>query len=61
MPDIDSLEAENERKSLELSIAQKQALIAEAKRRYGKDWKRFIPFSGGGSSGMDWSSLKFTL
>lgn len=45
-----------------LEIEQKKALIAEAKKRYGKDWQKFIPgISGGVKSGMDWNALKFRI
>jgi hypothetical protein len=54
---IDELEEENDRKQLEMSIEEKQSLIAEARRRYGPDWKKFLNFH----SGMDWNALKFRL
>jgi hypothetical protein len=60
MATIDQLEEKNEMKKLELSIAEKQALIAEAKKRYGSDWRRFLPTTGGGSQ-MDWNALRFRL
>jgi hypothetical protein len=59
---IEELELINQEKDLELSLEQKKALIAEAKRRYGTDWKKYIPgLSGNINSGIDWNSLKFTL
>jgi hypothetical protein len=56
---IDQLEEENERKSLEMSIEQKKALVAEARRRYGKDWKKFIPLNW--KTGIDWDALRFSI
>ena len=42
--------------------AERKALIAEAKRRYGKDWMQFFKGSGkGGGSGIDWNAVKFKL
>lgn len=55
---LGSLEEENEKKGIQLSIAQKQALINEAKKRYGKDWRQHIPNI---KSGLDWNALKFKL
>jgi hypothetical protein len=37
---LERLQVRDEEASHELSIAQKRALIAEAKRRYGNDWKQ---------------------
>lgn len=55
------LEMKDEAASKEVSIAEKRALAAEAKRRYGKDWgKMFSRFTSGGS-GIDWQALKFRL
>lgn len=36
------LRARNEEKDQELSLAQKEAAIREAKRTYGKDWRKMI-------------------
>jgi hypothetical protein len=52
------LELQNEAMNQKLSIEEKRALIAEAKRRHGKDWSKFL---GNIKSGMDWDSLKFKL
>lgn len=57
MVDLNELEETNEAKQLELSIEEKKALIAEAKKRHGKDYLNFFK----GDSGIDWQSLKFTL
>ena len=58
---LSQLELEDEARKRELSIEEKKALIAEAKKRYGKDWsKMFSSFSGKGS-GMDWAALKFRM
>ena len=57
---IDQLEEENERKSLQMGIEEKKALINEAKRRYGKSWREYIPLKGF-KSGIDWQALKFRL
>jgi len=58
---LDRLEAENERREIELSVEEKKVLIAEAKRRYGRDWTRFFSNFAGKGSGMDWNALKFRL
>ena len=55
---IDELEAEDERKSTEISVAQKRVLLAELKKKYGSDWKLHLPKV---ESGMDWNALKFQL
>lgn len=52
------LELQNEAMNQKLSIEEKRALIAEAKKRHGKDWKQFL---GNIHSGMDWDALKFKL
>ena len=60
MPEpIGELEEENERKSVEMSLAEKKAIIAEYKKRYGKDWRKFIPMNW--KTGLDWQALKFQL
>jgi len=56
--DLNQLEIQDEAMERKLSIEEKRALIAEAKRRHGKDWKQFL---GNIHSGMDWDSLKFKL
>ena len=55
---LDQLEAEDERRSVEVSIEEKRALIGEAKKRYGKDWKLHLPKI---ESGFDWNALRFRL
>ena len=61
MPTLAELEEENEKKTTEVSIAEKAALIKEAKRRYGGDWKRFFSGVSGFKSGIDWQAVKFKL
>lgn len=56
--DIGELEEEKEMVGEQLEIEQKKALIAEAKKRYGNDWKKFL---GDIHSGFDWDSLKFKM
>ena len=55
---LDELEDESDRATAQLSIEQKRALIREAKKRYGKDWKLHLPNI---KSGMDWNALRFHL
>ena len=55
---LSELEMEDEALRSKVSIEEKKAIIAEAKKRYGKDWKKLL---GGVESGMDWNSLKFKL
>jgi len=57
---IDELEQEGEQLDRQLSVAQKRALLKEAKKRYGKDWKLHLP-NLNIKSGMDWNSLRFKL
>ncbi len=63
--DINQLELEDEAATKEVSISEKRVLIREAKRRYGKDYLKFLgnftsKFTSKGS-GMDWQALKFKL
>ncbi len=59
---IEDLEEEKQRKQSQLEIEEKKALIAEAKRRYGGDWKRhFTKFISGTKSGIDWQAIKFRV
>lgn len=57
---LNDLEEENEKVGLQVSIAQKQAIIREAKHKYGKNWmsvlgeKKIV-------SGLDWNALKFKM
>lgn len=39
---LEHLQIKDEETTHELNIAQKKALIAEAKRRYGTDWKAIV-------------------
>lgn len=55
---LEYLEEEDERKQVELSIEEKKALIAQAKQKYGKDWKFHFPEI---KTGLDWNALKFKL
>ena len=61
-PSAEELQQRVERAKAEREIAEqtaeKQRLVAEAKRRYGKDWsKMFQGFAGG----LDWQKLKFQV
>lgn len=58
MKTLDELEEEREATQLQVDIAERRALLAEAKRRYGSDWKDKIPKF---QSGIDWGALKFQL
>ena len=59
MPEtIDELEEQEEKVDHQLSLAEKQALLKEVKKRYGKDWKLHLPKV---ESGLDWNALKFRL
>ena len=55
--ELNDLELQNEAMAQRVSIEEKRALIAEAKKRYGKDWTKILNVK----SGMDWNSLKFKL
>jgi len=55
---IEELEEQEERTDHQLSLAEKRALLEEAKKRYGKDWKLHLPKI---ESGMDWNSLRFRM
>ena len=55
---IENLEEQNDIKQRELELAEKKALIAEAKKRYGNDWTKYFK---GAHSGIDWQALKFKL
>jgi len=55
---LDELEDESDRTATQLSIEQKRALIREAKKRYGSDWKLYLPKI---VSGFDWKALRFKL
>ena len=57
---LSELELENEAMEKQVSIAEKKALIREAKKKYGKDWSKMLNFGGKGS-GMDWQALKFRM
>jgi len=57
-PELSGLEEENEKKAVQLSIEQKKALIAEAKKRYSRDWKLHLPKI---QSGFNWSGIRFRL
>lgn len=61
MEDLEQLEIENEALEQQVSIEEKKALIAEAKQRYGNDWKRHLSFLGNIHSGLDWEAVKFKL
>ena len=50
---LERLQVQDETASHELSIAQKRAMIKEAKRKYGTNWKEIISKIGG-SGHSDW-------
>jgi hypothetical protein len=56
--DIGELEEQKEMEKDKMEIAQMKAIEAEAKKRYGRDWKTML---GGVKSGMDWNAVKFRL
>ena len=57
---IEELEQEDESTQLQLSIAEKKALMRKAEQRYGKGgWKLFS--SDGFMSGIDWQAIKFKV
>ena len=58
MPDLAELEEENEKTGAKLSIEEKKALMREAKKRHGTDFKKFFSNM---KSGLDWNALKFKL
>ncbi len=62
-PSMEELEEIKQRKAAQLEIEEKKALIVEAKKRYGSDWKRMLNLGSNGTvkSGIDWQSLKFKL
>lgn len=55
---VEQLEEENERQTQQLSIAEKRAAIALAKKKYGSHFKLHMPKI---ESGFDWSALKFRV
>lgn len=55
--ELSQLELQDEAYSKQVSIEEKKALIAEAKKRHGKDWTRMLNVK----SGMNWEELKFKL
>lgn len=60
--DLNQLELEDEAASKRVSLEEKKALIAEAKKRYGKDYLKFFSkFTSKDGTGMDWAALKFRL
>lgn len=56
---LDELEEENEKRSVEVSLREKMAIIREYKKRYGRDWRKFIPMNW--KTGLDWQALKFQI
>jgi len=58
---LNQLELEDEAASRQVSLEEKKAIIAAAKKKYGKDWLQFFKKNGGKGSGMDWQALKFRL
>ena len=62
MSTLAELEEENEKAAAQVSLEEKKALIAEARRRHGGDWKKFLSDAGGGfRSGIDWQAVRFKL
>lgn len=58
---IGEIEEESERADAELGLKEKQLLIQEMDKRYGKGgWQKFFKDKHF-SSGIDWNSVKFSL
>ena len=57
-PEVAELEQRKAAMAAQLDIEEKKALIREAKRRYGPDWRKFF---SGLKSGIDWQSLRFRI
>ena len=55
---LGELEEEKEEATTRAQIAQQKEIEAEAKRRYGSDWKKML---GNVHSGINWDSVKFKL
>lgn len=58
---LNQLELEEEARKREVSIEEKKALIAEAKKRYGKDYMKFFSKFTSNGSGIDWQALRFRM
>jgi hypothetical protein len=58
---LSQLELEEEAATKQLSIEEKRALIAEAKKRYGKDYTKFFAALTKSGSGIDWQAIKFRM
>ena len=58
---LSQLELQDEAYGKQVSIEEKKALIAEAKKRYGKDYMKFFSNFTDKGSGIDWQALKFKM
>lgn len=59
---LEELEMEKERVKAQVEVEQNKALIAEAKKRYGSDWKDKVgSFLKNSKSGIDWNAVKFRM
>lgn len=59
---LEELEMEKERTKIQVEAEQNKALIAEAKKRYGSDWRDKVgSFLKNSKSGIDWSAVKFRM
>ncbi len=59
--DLSQLELQDESYGKQVSIEEKKALIAQAKKHYGKDYIKFFSKFTSGSSGIDWNMLRFRM
>jgi len=60
--DLSQLELDNEVAEKQVSLAEKRALIKQAKMKYGSDWMKFFTrFGGRAGTGMNWNELKFRI
>jgi len=57
---LEELEEKNQKAGLKLSIQRKKALIAESKKKHGKEWWKMFS-SDGTESGINWQALKFRM
>ena len=57
---LEELEMEKQRTESQLQVEQNKAAIAEAKKRYGKDYLQFFKKTVGDTrSGIDWQAIRF--
>lgn len=57
---LDQIEEADERVTAEVSLAEKQVLLAKLKKEYGDDGIKIFS-KNGLRSGINWSELKFRL